>query len=208
MHPIPGVDPYLEESKKFSDWVASRLDGKRIPSLSRDKRLQLAMACHHLAIEHGQAIICLIDHEIHGSALALQRPMFEAIIRGVWLRYSATNNQLDQAAEGKFPRVDRMVPRSLNVSDQNEASPLRALKDSWWKRLCGYTHGGTEQLFARLSSSGLGDHYQCDEVLGALRWSDMIQLYSGMEILDAVGDEALAREFLNRMNCLEHISKT
>lgn len=208
MHAVPGVERHLEESKTLSDWVASRLNGRRMPSLPRDKRLQMAMACQHLAIEHAQAIICLIDHGLHGSALALQRPMFEAIIRGVWLRYTATNIQLDQADQGKFPRVDRMVRASPRQNDQNETPPLRALKDSWWKHLCGYTHGGTEQILARLSSSGLGADYQTGELVAALRWSDMIQLYSGVEMLDAMGDEVLAREFLNRMNCLERISET
>lgn len=203
MHAVLGVYRNLENSKKLSDWVACRLDGQRIPNLSRDKRLQLAMACHHLAIEHAQSIICLIDHEFHGSALALQRPMFEAVIRGVWLRYTATNIQLDQAARGKFPNANRMVGGSSRPSDQSGPPPLSALKDIWWRQFCGYTHGGTEQIFARLSSSGLRVDYQRDDVIGALRWSDQIQLYSGVEMMDAVGDVALAREFFDRMKCLE-----
>lgn len=166
------------------------------------------MACQHLAIEHAQSIIFLIDQGYHGSALALQRPMFEAIVRGVWLRYTATNTQLDQAAAGTFPCVEDMVRSSPRRSDQNETPPLKALKDSWWRRLCGYTHGGAEQILPRLGSGGLRAEYQRDEVVGALRWSDIIQLYSGVEMVDASGNEALAQEFLNRMNCLEQICET
>lgn len=193
------IDHYLETSKELWAWVATRLDGHTIPELPYNKRLQLALACQHLAIEHAQSIICLIDHELHGSAMALQRPMFEAVIRGVWLRYSATERQVDRAAEGKFPRSDDMVGSSPSSKDQKDAPPLRALKDDWWKRFCGYTHGGTEQILARLGSSGLRTSLQCGEVIAALRWSDMIQLYSGTEMLVAARDDALAKEFLRRM---------
>lgn len=203
-----GIDRHLEESKELSGWVACRLDGQRIPSLPHDKRLQLAMACQHLAIEHAQGIICLVDHQFQGAALALQRPMFEAVIRGVWLRYTATDNQLDQAAEGKFPRTDKLVRDSPPASDKNETPPLSALKDRWWRLLCGYTHGGSEQILARLDSSGLRANYQPDEVIGALRWSDMIHLYCGVEIIDAVRDEALVRDFIERMNRVRQVSET
>ena len=208
MHELPGICDHLEKSKKLSCWVADRLDGQRIPSLPHNKRLQLAMACQHLAIEHAQAIICLIDHELHGSALALQRPMFEAIIRGVWLRYSATDKQVDRAAEGEFPIPDKMVRISPRAKDRSDAPPLKDLKNIWWNQMCGYTHGGTEQIFARLGSSGIRANYQFNEVIAALRWSDMIQLYSGVEIVDAARDDALAQMFLDRMNSYEGVSYT
>ena len=208
MSELPGIDGYLKKSQELWTWVADRLDGQRIPSLSCNKRLQLAMACQHLAIEHAQAIICLIDHEFHGSALALQRPMLEAIVRGEWLRYSATDNQVDRAAKGKFSCPDKMVRNSPRAKDQNDTPPLKDLKDIWWNQMCGYTHGGTEQLLARLGSTGLRANYQCDEVIAALRWSDMIQLYSGVEMVDAARDDALAQEFLDRMNSYEGVSDT
>ena len=64
--------------------------GVTVPILPDDKRLQLSLACQHLAIEHGQSIVVLFDDEIYGSALALLRPMFEALVRCVWLRYMAS----------------------------------------------------------------------------------------------------------------------
>ena len=208
MHEVPGIGDYLAKSKELWSWVADRLDGQRIPNLSRNRRLQLAMACQHLAIEHAQAIICLIDHQIYGSALALQRPMFEAIVRGVWLRYSATDNQVDRAAEGEFPPPDKMARISPGAKNRNDAPPLKELKDIWWAQMCGYTHGGTEQILARLDSSGIRANCRCNEVIAALRWSDMIQLYSGIEMVGAVLDDALAHEFLDRMKSYEKTSDT
>ena len=197
----------LEKSKLLSDWVAARLNGLRISGLPNNKRLQLAMACQHLVIEHGQATILLIDNELYGSALALQRPMFEAIVRGVWLRYSATNKEVDKAAAGRFPDTEEMASNSLQLNDKKNTPPLKDIKDIWWNRFCGYTHGGLEQIRARLDNTGLQANYCSAEVMAALRWSDMAQLYSGVEVAVAACNESLAREFLNCMRDYEELSE-
>ena len=208
MHEDFDISNSLEKSKNLSGWVADRLDGLRIPDPSNNKRSRLAMACQHLAIEHAQAIIALVDNEFYGSTLALQRPLFEAVIRGVWLRYSATDEEVDKAARGIFPNSERMTRNSPPPKDQNDAPPLRALKDKWWNHLCGYTHGGSEQILARLDHTGLRANYQRDEVMAALLWSDMIHLYSGVEMADAAFNEALSQTFLERMIAYEEVSKT
>lgn len=193
----------LEASKKLSDLIAACLNSLEMPELPYNKRLQLAMACQHLAIEHGQAIIHLVDNESYGSALALQRPMLEAIVRGVWIRYSATNNEVEKASTGKFPHTEIMVKNSPRLEDQNGTPPLKEIKEIWWKRFCDYTHGGSEQIRARLSNSGLQANYNNPDVIAALRWSDMAQLYSGVQIADAAKNEPLALELLNSMKDYE-----
>lgn len=189
----------LEASINLSDQVAACLDGLKMPDLPYNKKLQLAMPCQHLAIEHGQAIICLVDKGLYGSALALQRPMFEAIVRGVWIRYSATDKEVEKATDGKFPHTEIMVNNSPRWEDQNSTPPLNEIKEIWWKRFCDYTHGGSGQIRARLSNSGLQANYNNADVIAALRWSDMTQLYSGVEIADAACNVSLAKEFLNCM---------
>ena len=193
----------LEASKKLSDLIAARLNSLEMPELPDNKRLQLAMACQHLAIEHGQAIIHLVDNEFYGSALALQRPMLEAIVRGVWIRYSATNDEVEKATAGKFPHTEIMVNNSPRLEDQNGTPPLKEIKEIWWKRFCDFTHGGSEQIRARLSNSGLQANYNNGDVIAGLRWSDMTQLHSGVEIADAAKNESLALELLNSMKDYE-----
>ena len=200
------ISDSLKKSKKLSAWVADRLDGLKIPDLPNNRRIQLAMACHHLVIEHGQAIILLVDNELYGSALALQRPMFEAIVRGVWLRYSATNKEVDKTAAGRFLTLEEMARNSLRLNDKKDTPPLKDIKEIWWNRLCGYTHGGLEQIRSRLDNTGLQANYCSAEAMAALRWSDMAQLYSGVEVADAACNESLAREFLNCMRNFEEPS--
>ena len=151
------------------------------------------MACQHLAIEHGQAIVALVDHELYGSALTLQRPLFETLVRGLWLRYAATDDEVDRAGQDCFPGFKDMTDRVP------EFQPLSDLRNKWWRRLCSYTHSGYRQIGARLSVTGLSSDYEDAEMLAALQWADMVQLLSGMEFALAAGDKCLAEEFLKRM---------
>ncbi|MDE0411536.1 MAG: hypothetical protein OXI37_04895 [Gammaproteobacteria bacterium] len=194
------INDSVRKSKCISDWTAEQLNNLRIPSLPHDQRLQISTSCLHLAIEHSQAIIVLVDSELYGSALALQRPLFEALTRGIWLRYYATNKEVADAIQDKFPKIDKLIQNSLPPYNQKDSSPLQALKEKWWRVLCSYTHPGSQQLYARLSSTGLCSNYECDEVMTALLWSDMAHLFSGMELALASSNELLAKTFLNHMN--------
>ncbi len=187
----------LEKSKSLVGFVAEGLNGLKIEELPQNRRLKLAMACQHLAIEHSQAIIALVDNKWYGSALALQRPLFDAVVRGVWLRYAATDDEIDKAAEGEFPTLEEMTSRSPKSMNQGDAAPLKVPKDLWWRRLCGYTHGGPEQLLARLDHTGIRANYSQEEILATLRWSDMAQLCAGVQMADAAGNGPLAQTFLD-----------
>ena len=52
-------------------WVQQHLDGLTLSEPS--KRSHIAGGCLHACIEHGMAILILVDHGLHGSALALAR---------------------------------------------------------------------------------------------------------------------------------------
>ena len=194
-----GVRKQLDNSFALWNWIANRLDGLKIRDLPQDQRLQLAMSCQHLASEHAQAIIVLMNNELCGSAFALQRPMFEAILRGVWLRYSATQEEIEELVSRGFPTTEQMAVNSPRLEDGSTISPLKVIKDQWWNELCGYTHGGSQQILARLSSAGLQSNFGEGELAAALRWSEVAQLFSGVELADAACNESIARELLERL---------
>ena len=93
---LPAINQRIRESERILQWVQSKLNGMKIPQLPDDKRSQLASACWHVAIDHSMAIVVLVRETLHGSALALIRPLFEAYIRRMWLMYAATDD-IDRA---------------------------------------------------------------------------------------------------------------
>ena len=115
-------------------------------------------------------------------------------------------DEVDKATKGIFPKLQKMASISLPTKGQNNAKPLKDLKDEWWNLLCNYTHGGSEQILARLNCTGLCSNYRRDEVMAALHWANLIQLYSGIEMAESASNESLAMEFFKRLDTYECIS--
>jgi hypothetical protein len=67
----PRVAQRLTHSEHVLHWVHANLDGMQIPALSDDKRIQLASACWHMAVEHSMSIVVLVDQGMYGTAMAL-----------------------------------------------------------------------------------------------------------------------------------------
>ena len=113
----------LERSKEIMEWVADQLNDMKIPELPHDKRLKFVGACQHLAIEHTHAIVVLVDQRLLGLALALQRPMFEAFLKGLWFIHAATKAQVDDAEEDKFTKFSKLIanfPQSNHLKEPLE----------------------------------------------------------------------------------------
>ena len=57
-------------------------------------RLDLVYECCDLSIEHGQAILQLLQMHHDIAALALFRVQFEVVVRAYWLLMVATNTEI------------------------------------------------------------------------------------------------------------------
>ncbi|HXG69774.1 MAG TPA: hypothetical protein VNJ04_04080 [Gemmatimonadaceae bacterium] len=196
--PFPNADrpKSLQQSIATLNWIHSKLHGQKIPKMPTSKRMQLAGGCWHVTIEHSMAIVVLVDQSLHGSALALVRPLFESYIRGMWLMHAATDAEVDAAGRDEFPRDINKLTRALRAAG---ASHFTALKEQWWKRLCSLTHTGYQQIGARLTPEGLGYAYDNDEIAQALGWADGIGLLAVVAFAGMAEDHALAQEALNYM---------
>ena len=195
--PSPALSPVIAQRLKKSEcimnWCYSKLVGVEIPQLPNSKRLQLASACWHVTIEHSMAIVELVHATLHGSALALIRVMYESYVRGMWLMYAATDEDIDRAGRDQFPSNSDIVT-ALEKSPHFSSQPFSDLKNQSWKRLCSYTHTGYQQIGARLTSQGLGYDYQDSEILEALLWADTIALTTAAAVAIEAQNDPLARE--------------
>jgi hypothetical protein len=89
-------------SKESILWVQQQVDGLTLAEPC--KRSHVSAACLINSIEHGMAILVLVDEGLYGSALALVRLQFEAYVRGTWLAQSASDNEVDKAGRTNFQR--------------------------------------------------------------------------------------------------------
>jgi hypothetical protein len=147
------------------NWVAQHIDGLDLADLH--KREHLSGACLHASIEHGMAIVVLVDVGFPGSALALLRLQFEAYVRGVWLAHCASDGEVDEAGRDEFPKMDPMI-KSLERPGLLDSAVLSTIKKQAWKALNSLTHTGYQQIGPRLNKDGIGSHFNDEQIRAAL----------------------------------------
>ena len=202
MHTVWNRGRHVIWSKDLQNKVWVDLNGRKIPELSINSHLQLLCASLANAKEHGMAITQLIEWGFDGSAMALQRPCFEAWVRSLWLLDLAGrewSEDLEKArlrqkyfndiARDEFPSVGRMI----DMLENNET--IGKFKKDHWSRLCSYTHGGKSQLRGQLSGNGVEVRFSSDEIREALSISDCSSLVVVASFAKFLEDDCLFSKY-------------
>ena len=153
----------LKQSQRIMDDVATKIDLK-VPELPENERLKLSCALFKLAIDHSQAIVVLVGSRCNSSALALQRPCFEAFTRGMWVKWCMTDPELIVVREkGKFPEMRKLVEK-IGANEEFQLEALKYVKGQAWSHWCGLTHGGMEQIVRQWSKNGIESNHDPAEI--------------------------------------------
>jgi hypothetical protein len=120
----------------------------------RNTRTFLLRAYVDIALEHHEAIWLLTRSGLNGSAFAMVRLMYDAMLRAFWINKVATEQQIEQATRDElgFPLeniCDEIKRDYFSDRPADEAqlfgSFLQRIKDAWGP-MCSYTHSGALQL--------------------------------------------------------------
>lgn len=177
-------------------WVQQHLDGLTLAEPC--KRSYLSGACLHASIEHGFAILVLVDEGLFGSALALVRLQFEAYVRGLWLAQCASDSEVDKAGCDKFPqKIDDMIAR-LEERGLLEGKLLSMIKGNAWKSLNSLTHTGYHQIGPRLNRDGIGSFFDDDQIRVALSWAEALAILSAVAFAGLAKDDQFALAALEK----------
>src|SRR2546430_9762480 len=136
-----------------------------IPQLTRhdeypgDSRTALVIAFIAQLIEHHEAVLILIRHDMVGSAFALGRPIVEGVYRGLWINVCATDAEIE-----RFMSKDEIKPTIAELATAIDEG-YRAegfflnLKKRSWDALNSYTHPGMLQLGRRFTKHEVQPSY-------------------------------------------------
>src|SRR5260370_37195457 len=105
---MPKLGERLSEAERINGRIGDLLANR----YTDERRLRLPLAYTNLSLDHHRAIILLMRSGLHGSAMALVRLTFEAMIRAHWVAKCAIDSQVDEVAEDDnfmFPRMDDMA---------------------------------------------------------------------------------------------------
>ena len=104
-----------------------------------------------ISLDHGRSVRILL-REAPPSAIALLRPQFEALVRGTWAHYAATEVELSrllspltlesQQAAKKLPGVTDMLASLERSGARAAAALLGRARARLWDGLNSFIHGG------------------------------------------------------------------
>jgi uncharacterized protein DUF6988 len=139
-------------------------------------RTFLLSAYVDIALEHHEAIWLLTKSRLNGSAFAMVRLVYDAMLRAFWVNKVATEQQIEQATRDElgFPleKICGEIKRdyfSDRPADEAQlfASFLQQIKEAWGP-MCSYTHSGALQLARRFTRGELKPNYSEGEIAEAL----------------------------------------
>jgi hypothetical protein len=181
----------VTKARELSKWISQNIDG--LPMVP-ERRSRLAAGCLHLAFDHHDAIILLIEHEIYGSAFALLRLIFESCIRGLWLHHCASEADLDQFEKDKLERSFGLFISDLEKLDDYSAGVLSQTKKDHWKQLCSFTHSGFQHVQRRNTQNCIEANYSETELVDALNFACAIAIMSTLGFAIIAGNKDLERK--------------
>jgi hypothetical protein len=128
-----------------------------------DVRFITAFQSGLLSLEHAVSALVLFEQGLFSSAIALTRPQFESLVRGIWLLHAASENWVTKLSEPLTMESAKRANEGEGLAEmlkQLEANPdapagivaqLREYKEVTWKAMNSYAHGGLHPLSRTMS---------------------------------------------------------
>ena len=128
-----------------------------------DLRSKTAGAYFAIAQQHQYSIFLLLANSppLHSTAFSILRPLTEVVIKGLWIKLSATESQIQKTISGKnIKSTDEMV--RLIASKYN--SSKNEINKENWNALSSYTHSGHLQLQNWIHSTNVEPNYSEESI--------------------------------------------
>lgn len=189
----------LDNASRFMDKVDSKMNGIVFEGTTRSR---LFNGFLHLSLEHFGSIVLLVRSGMVGSAAALIRPQYEALIRGLYFQDCATDNKVESFINGKDPISLYKMVEALEDTFVIENNPLSSIYEGLKNRMHSFTHGGLEQIERRFTGEELVNSFLDEETIKLIQLSNILAIYSATLASAAAGKDDLAQEFVAEIKLL------
>jgi len=206
---VEQLERLIERSFELHETVYSHVEDLGPPAGSR---ADIASDAGVLALEHGTAVLELIDSGKPSSAFALMRPQFESLVRGMWLGYAASDSWVDKLSQPLTLAAQKQAnegPMLAEMLKQLDAAPeapahivgqLKDYRDVAWKALNSFNHGGIHPLTRTVTG------YTPKLVYDSLRNSNAVFALTTQLVTIMTGDpkkmDAVRRLHVDFIDCL------
>lgn len=181
---MDGLQKAFVRTDEFAEKLVAQI---RIPLLSKEPKVRLCHIICSLALEHWGAAVGALTDGHFSSAVVLHRCQFEAIVRGVWLLFAASEDEvkaLDSELSHSNANAASKLPSATKMLDELEGRivpigalvPLQEFRDISWKHMNSYVHTGLHPI------SRHEQGYPPEMVLSVLRNANGLALHTAMFI--------------------------
>lgn len=148
MTPFVHLEEMIEGSDRLHAELAGHLNAEHVVI---NHRQDLASVLATLVIEHAHSILMLIIEGKPSSALALVRVQYEALLRGTWIYFAASDHAVEKCVAPMppgatkepdlFPTVTEMLKAIEGKAPPPIARALSEFKAGAWGAMNSFTHG-------------------------------------------------------------------
>jgi len=176
------------EAEQFGDALNRLVSGTKLATNDRN-RTRAAAAAFGIAQDHHHAIVFLLKNTFYSSSVALLRCVFEAYLRGIWLKRCATAAQVQKFIQGKEqpPKNDVMIA-AIEALPEFGGDTLSRIKNHAWSAMCDFAHTGWIHLQRWQSQEGIEPNFDQEEIEECLNNSELLAAMSGLEVVQMSED--------------------
>jgi hypothetical protein len=147
------MDKLLERSVEYEELVFGMLT---LRPYDNSKRIQLSHTMCAVSIEHSESLKILLESGNFTSSIGLLRLQFEALVRAIWIFYSASDSVVEKLSldlndsiprtNERLPMLSEMLKNLEEKAPENALKPLLEFKEYSWKPLSSFVHGGIHAI--------------------------------------------------------------
>lgn len=190
------MDGLLDGSDELHLEILSLLEGTpSFPGI----RFEVAYVACAVALEHALSLRLLVRTQCYTSAIALMRLQFEALTRGMWLLYAASDAQVEALAceltldaereARKVPMLSQMLEVVVGKAPDEASRMLLQFKEVNWHGMNSFVHSGIHPLQRHI------DGYPQELIENVVRNSNGLNTMTGMLGAILTGDPQISAEF-------------
>ena len=142
-----------------------------------------AAASFCIAQDHHAAIVFLMKSTFYSSSFALLRSLFEAFLRGLWLKHCATDELVSAFVRGGKPPKTMVMVKEIESTEAYTGDVLSRIKKETWSAMCAFTHTGGLHLQRWQSQDGVEPIFAPEELEECLNCAELFGAMAGLELV-------------------------
>ena len=191
------LENFISKSDHLVKWLHKHAYNFKIPD---DMRSQLATSCFYVAMNHHESIVLLASNRHWASAFSLVRIMVEAHVKGLWIAYHASMDDLESlVAKGKLKKDFGEMIKDIEDEKKNDSAALSLIKSKAWSGLSNYVHTGMVLLSRYHACEKIEAKFTVNDIIQMLNFANSFGVLVGHSMNLASGTMKHLDDFENKM---------